>query len=89
MNTRHAAFGALVALVMGSALGVVYAKYESRKQFVDLQELVKKRDAMTVEWGRLLLEQSTLASHSRVETLARTRLGMIMPPPGDVVIVKP
>ena len=89
MSVRHAAFGALAALVMCSALGVVYAKYESRKLFVQVQELQKKRDEMNVEWGQLLLEQSTLASHSRVETLARTQLGMIMPPPGDVVIVRP
>ena len=89
MSVRHAAFGALVVLVMCSALGVVYTKYESRKLFAQVEELQKKRDEMNVEWGQLLLEQSTLASHSRVETLARTQLGMIMPPPGDVVIVRP
>ena len=79
----------LAASVMGSALGVVYAKYQTRKLFVELQTLQKIRDEMNVEWGQLQLEQSTWGTNARVEGIARKKLDMIMPPIDAVVIVKP
>jgi len=55
----------LFAAVLGSALGVVYSKYQNRKLFIELQALQTRRDEMSVEWGRLQLEQSTWAAHGR------------------------
>ena len=80
--------GALVVAVLVSALGVIYAKHEGRRQFVQLQALEKVRDQMNVEWGQLQLEQGTWATHSRVERVARKRLGMEMPAPESVVIIR-
>lgn len=79
----------LLVLVLASAMGVVYAKYESRTLFGRLQRLRAERDALNVEWGRLELEEGTLGTHSRVERLARTRLGMHRPGIGSVVFVRP
>ncbi len=79
----------LAALVLGSALGVVYTTHESRKLFVELQALQGVRDELNIEWGRLLLEQSTLATPTRVENIARRRLGMKPPAPEQIVIVTP
>lgn len=81
--------GALVMSVMVSALGVVYAKHETRKLFVELQKLQKQRDDMAIEWGQLQLEQSTWATHSRIESVARTQRTMLLPPPETMVIVTP
>lgn len=78
------AFGLLL-----TATGVVYSKYANRKQFVALQMLRAERDAMEVEWGRLQLEQSTWATHARVEKIARKRLKMHIPTAEEVVVVKP
>lgn len=89
LNSRYFRGGLLTAAVLVSALAVVYAKYESRKLFVELQSLQKVRDDMAIEWGQLQLEQSTWATHGRIEGTARTTLGMILPPPEAVVIVKP
>ncbi|WP_428607966.1 cell division protein FtsL [Sedimenticola sp.] len=72
-----------------TATGVVYSKYASRKQFVTLQMLRAERDAIEVEWGRLQLEQSTWATHARVEKIARKRLKMHIPAADEVVVVKP
>jgi len=72
-----------------TATGVVYSKYASRKHFVSLQVLRAERDDMEVEWGRLQLEQSTWATHARVEKLARKRLKMRIPTAEEVVVVKP
>jgi cell division protein FtsL len=79
----------LAGAVFGSALGVVYAKHESRKQFVQLQRLQAIRDELDVDWGRLQLEQSTWATDGRIERIARQDLGMQIPAPGAVIIVKP
>jgi cell division protein FtsL len=81
---------ALLALgVLMSATAVVYAKYASRKHFVELQQLRAQRDAVDVEWGRLKLEQSTWAAHGRVERLARKKLDMHLPATSEVVVVRP
>ena len=44
---------------------------------------------MSVEWGKLQLEQSTWATRGRVERLARNKLQMTIPSPDNVVIVRP
>lgn len=79
----------LAFLVLASSLGVVYSKHESRKLFVDLDSLKKERDEINVEWGRLQLEQSTLATHSRIEKTAKQRLKMVTPEYEQVLIVRP
>lgn len=79
----------LMVLVVMSALGVVYAKHQSRKLFVELQALHKTRDAMDIEWGQLQLEQSTLATHSRIEGTSGAKLGMVIPEANQVVVLKP
>ena len=41
------------------------------------------------ETRQLQLEQSTLTTHGKVEHAARTRLGMIIPAPQQVRIIRP
>ena len=79
----------LTLLVIFSALSVVYVRHENRKYFVELEGLQKQRDDMDIEWGQLQLEQSTWATQSRIEALARKRLGMVNVPQDKVVIIKP
>lgn len=78
----------VLLLVVVSAIGVVYSSWKSRQLFSELQ--LQGREAMRLEedWGRLLLEQSTWASHSRIEHLAKTKLGMVEPDPATIVVVK-
>lgn len=79
----------LVAAVSMSAVGVVWAKHESRKRFVQLQNLQEQQAQMDVEFGQLQLEQSTWATHGRIERLARQKLDMHIPSPEEVVIAQP
>ena len=79
----------LVVAVVMSAMAVVYAKHQSRKLFVEVQGLEAERDEMNIEWGQLQLEQSTWATHGRVEELAREQLKMTTPVQDAVVIVWP
>lgn len=80
--------GVVLLLVVVSALGVIYSSYKSRQLFSDLEQ--KKRQAMLLEenWGRLLLEQSTWASHARIERLAKSKLNMVVPAPSSMVVIK-
>ena len=88
---NKAQVGMLVVLglaVVISGVGVVYTKYLSRKNFVALQDLQAERERIVVEWGRLQLEESTLATHAKVESTARGRLGMHLPQIDEVVVIK-
>jgi len=80
--------GALGA-VLGSALGVVYAKHEARSRFNELQKLTTQRDDLDIEWASCKLEQSTWATHGRVERVAREELRMVIPQASDLRIVQP
>ncbi len=79
----------LSLLLLGSALGVIYSKYQARLLFVEMQQLEKDLDDYEVEWGRLQLELTTLAEHNRVERLARMKLGLIMPLRERIIYIKP
>jgi len=79
----------LALAVMGSAISVVYSKHLNRSLFVDLRTLQTARDDMNVEWVQLQLELASSDAHSEVERLARERLGMALPAPTEVEIVRP
>lgn len=87
MNILIIFTGVLLLLVMGSAVGVIYTKHESRKLFVELQQLNREVDELNVDWGRLQLEQSAWSSHGRVEKIARKRLAMELPEADKVVYI--
>lgn len=77
----------LVVLLLASALGVVVSAHENRELFNTLSELQGERDGYQREWSQLLLEQSALSAHGRVEQLASERFGMSVPGKEDVVLV--
>ncbi|WP_068636006.1 cell division protein FtsL [Thauera butanivorans] len=79
----------LVALTVASALGVVSAQHQARKLYAEFEREQARAHSLEVEWGQLQLEQSTWAAHARVEKLARERLGMRPPVPGQVLVVEP
>ena len=76
------------AAVFGSALGLVVKRQESRVLETRLHKLQLERRVLKQDWAKLLLRQSSLASHSRVEKLARHSIGMITPPSITVVSKK-
>ena len=83
-----------LAIVLGlalfvSALATVYVQHYRRSQFVELRVLERERDAMQVEWGQLKLEQSTWATHERIERLAVKKLDLHMPAAAEIVLIYP
>lgn len=71
-----------------SALALVYTKHESRKLFVELEELTRERDQLNIEWGQLQIEQSTFATHGRIEQVASDELALVKPAPDDVFVIE-
>jgi cell division protein FtsL len=83
------AFALLVLLAtLVTAIGVVYARQQSRLAFVELTRLGNERDDLNFEFGRLQLEQATWAENNRVEQIARGKLGMVSPSAAGTVVVK-
>ena len=79
---------ALLCLMLISAIAVIYATHLNRHSFSQYQAALQLRDQLDIEWGQLLLEQSALASHARVEQLARERLAMKDPNASQIVLVQ-
>lgn len=88
-GARTAGLLLLLLAVVATAVGVTYAKYQSRRHFAELQQLRAERDAMVVRWGQLQLEQGMLTSHDRVEEIAIRQLRMTNPSLRTLVIVRP
>lgn len=80
---------ALVVSVLVSALGVVQASHACRELHTVLQRLEVEQWELQEDYGRLLLEQSTWASHYRVERTATRELNMQAPIPAEVRVVRP
>lgn len=89
--TGGASAGLALALTVAcllSAIALVYTRHESRKLFVELQRHSVERDALNIDWGRLQIEQSTYATHGRIERLAREELALGAPDTGDIYVVE-
>jgi cell division protein FtsL len=85
---RVVALLVLVAAVIASSIGVVYARHESRRHFIELNRLSNERDNLNFEFGRLQLEQATWAENNRIEQIARGRLGMVSPSSAEMVVTR-
>ena len=88
MNSRLIITLIALAAVICSALGVVYARHESRRHAVDLGMLEDQRDEFIAEWSRLQIEQAVLAGASLVESKAREHLGMESPENAVILVVE-
>jgi len=77
----------LFVAILVTSVSVIFQSYQYRQLFNTQQQLVAQWDELQVEWGQLLLEQSTLGENSRVEGLAKRKLGMIVPRSENVEMI--
>ena len=79
----------VVAMVcVASAMALVYTKHESRKLFIELEGLTRERDELNIEWGQLQIEQSTWATHARIERVALEELSLVRPEATDIYVIE-
>jgi cell division protein FtsL len=78
---------ALLVSLLVSGLMVVKTTHENRFAFNELQVLREEANQLDVEWGQLLLEQSTFGLDGRIEQKATRELQMQVPLINDIVMV--
>ena len=78
----------LILAVILSALSLAYVKDLNRRLFVDYQTMQKDYVQLQVDEGKLLLEQSLLAPHAKIQQVAEQNIDMQMPVAKDVVMLK-
>jgi cell division protein FtsL len=71
-----------------SAMALVYTKHESRKLFIELEQLTTERDELNIEWGQLQIEQSTWATHARIEKVAADELALVRPKATEIYVIE-
>ncbi len=87
VRQRHwVLFFALLLAITATAMGVVFTTYTTRHLLNSLQQLVQEQNSLQVEWGQLLLEQSSLVAQGQVEEIAISQLGMEIPSMDKVVV---
>lgn len=69
----------VAVLVLSCAFAVIHSTHACRELYTSLQTLEAQQWHLQEDYGRLLLEESTWASHYRVEKVARAELGMTEP----------
>ena len=81
--------GVATGLLVASAFGVIRSTHACRELYAELQTLEATRWHLQEDYSRLLLEQSTWASHHRVEKVAGDALGMRAPDLETYKVVAP
>ncbi|ANO52189.1 cell division protein FtsL [Woeseia oceani] len=71
-----------------SAVALIYTKHEARSQFVELERLTAERDELNIEWGQLQIEQSTWATHARIEQVAADELSLLRPKTAEIYVIE-
>lgn len=79
---------ALFTLLFFSSIGVIYLKNIKRHYYNELQLAQNQRNELKIQWGQLLLEQSTWGSQARVRQIAQQKIGMVSATNRDTVIIR-
>jgi len=77
----------VLSSVLGAGLSVVATTHENRFAFNELQVLREQANMLEVEWGQLLIEQSTFGIEGRIEQKAFEQLQMEVPEISNIVMV--
>ncbi len=80
--------GLLAIAVLVSAFAVVQFAYEGRQLTASLDQLREHGDSLNVEWRHLMLEEASLAEHTRVNQVATQQLNMVRPSVKDKNVVE-
>lgn len=83
---QMALFGLMFAVLL-SALSVIYVTHLTRILHANYQHNVLEQGRLQVERGQLLLERSTWMMQARIQQIAESKLGMVIPDHKSVVIV--
>ena len=66
----------LTVFILATAFSLITMSHQQRQLFAELENLEQERDKLDIEWRKFRLEQRVMAEHSRLEQLAKVKLGM-------------
>ena len=89
LNLSRAVVALLGVAVFLSAIALIDARHQNRVLFEQLEQMHQERDQLNIDWGRLLLEESTWSTHAYIEQSATQKLDMGLPADPQVLVVKP
>jgi cell division protein FtsL len=69
----------LLAILLGCSLALVTSQHQARKLYTELQREQDLANQLEIEYGQLQLEQSTWATHARIEKIATRDLALRSP----------
>ena len=76
-----------LSLLLASGLAVVITTHDNRFAFNELQELKESANKLEIEWGQLLIEQSTFGVEGKIELIAVEKLHMQVPELANIIMV--
>ncbi len=85
---RHPVRVLLFLAVLISAGLVILSAHHNRQMSIAIERLMQEQDQLDVEWRNLVIEQSALTEHNRIESLVSKQLGMHRPGPQEEVVVR-
>lgn len=78
----------LIVAVLISSLTVIYVTNMHRLTCSQLGSAEQRAHQLQLKWGKLLLEQASLESPSRVERIARAKLDMHLPENKNIMVLR-
>lgn len=86
--SRHLFLITLFFAVIGSALAVINSTHQNRQLVMAHERLTQEKDALDIEWRHLIIEQSSLTEHNRIERAVQEKLNMRRPTREDEVLLR-
>jgi len=78
----------LAIFILISALYNIYITHETRELVTKKEYLSQQKDNLMIEWRNLLIEEHTLDEHSRIRSVAGSKLSMAQPTKENSVLVE-
>ncbi|EPP21818.1 Cell division protein FtsL [Vibrio fluvialis I21563] len=78
----------MLILIFTSAMGVVFTTHHTRQAITQKDQALEERDHLDNEWRNLILEETALAEHSRVQEMAKNELDMKRPDADKEVVIE-
>jgi cell division protein FtsL len=86
--SRHLFLILLFFSVVVSAVAVVISAHKNRQLIIAHEQLIQEKDALDVQWRHLIIEQSALTEHNRIERAVSSKLSMRRPTRDDEVLMR-
>jgi cell division protein FtsL len=85
---RHLFLIVLYLATVASALAVVVTTHNNRQLLITHEQIIQEKDLLDIEWRHLIIEETALTEHNRIERLVADKLNMRRPTQADEKLVR-